>query len=51
MAHRMKRYVTELTNLNTCLDKGVKQHDSISVTTLNCANDNYAMLYRDLAYK
>ena len=27
------------------LDKGVKQHDSISVTTLNCPNDYYAALF------
>ena len=25
------------------LDRGVKQHDSISVTTLNCSNDYYAL--------
>ena len=27
------------------LDKGIKQHDSISVTTLNCPNDYYAALF------
>ena len=28
------------------LDRGMKQHDSISVTTLNCPNDYYAACLR-----